>query len=392
MSTDPGFATLEKMRHVLSKQCYQPLYTPQASPAARLSKTKRQRNDSRESSALFDSMWNDDDLMAIDIDAIAIHQLKSSQCSCDLQNIDHTRVPSEVILPLQNSSELNRDFFMSSGREEDAPPAPPSSFHGEMKMHDEKAIYRLRSELRRLEKRFHEKYGDAVPPHAWASFGGVDSDDNGASCTMELTKSSFNMADPIVSRSVGKSSCGAQPQDGHGGYQDQEHPSSVEVRHVTCEGTPNCDCGRPCGLRLMSRSDNNPNRPFWRCNQCNFFQWCDSGMAAFINTGTKFGESLTKPPDADHEHGRQCIQKYRTVGDSGGRKICTTADTLSFDSCISSSSRYYSPVGGCHTGFKDPVDENSEIFGHRGFRPGQREVVDIAMQGRDVFCLMPTGG
>ncbi|KAL7448989.1 hypothetical protein ACHAWC_001102, partial [Mediolabrus comicus] len=36
--------------------------------------------------------------------------------------------------------------------------------------------------------------------------------------------------------------------------------------------------------------------------------------------------------------------------------------------------------------------ENRRVFGHPGFRPGQKEVIENAMLGRDVFVLMPTGG
>jgi bloom syndrome protein len=36
--------------------------------------------------------------------------------------------------------------------------------------------------------------------------------------------------------------------------------------------------------------------------------------------------------------------------------------------------------------------ENRFKFGHASFRAGQREVIEQAMQGRDVFVLMPTGG
>ena len=35
---------------------------------------------------------------------------------------------------------------------------------------------------------------------------------------------------------------------------------------------------------------------------------------------------------------------------------------------------------------------NLKVFGHAGFRPGQREVVEAALAGQDVFVLMPTGG
>jgi hypothetical protein len=43
-------------------------------------------------------------------------------------------------------------------------------------------------------------------------------------------------------------------------------------------------------------------------------------------------------------------------------------------------------------GYRDHNVEISRIFGHEGFRLGQKECVEAALQGRDVFCLMPTGG
>src|SRR5215213_966831 len=33
-----------------------------------------------------------------------------------------------------------------------------------------------------------------------------------------------------------------------------------------------------------------------------------------------------------------------------------------------------------------------ERFGREQFRPGQREVIENVVQGRDVLCVMPTGG
>ena len=45
-----------------------------------------------------------------------------------------------------------------------------------------------------------------------------------------------------------------------------------------------------------------------------------------------------------------------------------------------------------------PVDHVSpervllERFGHTGFRPGQREVIDSVLSGRDTLAILPTGG
>jgi hypothetical protein len=43
-------------------------------------------------------------------------------------------------------------------------------------------------------------------------------------------------------------------------------------------------------------------------------------------------------------------------------------------------------------GAKEIGKENLRIFGHHSFRAGQKEVIEAAVAGRDVFVLMPTGG
>lgn len=96
----------------------------------------------------------------------------------------------------------------------------------------------------------------------------------------------------------------------------------------------------PCRL-LTAKSASNMGRQFYKCSlpegqQCDFFQWAD-GMEGNWN------ESALGP-------------------------IATGSDT------------------------KDMYQENQRIFGHRSFRPGQKEVIEKAIQGRDVFVLMPTGG
>jgi superfamily II DNA helicase RecQ len=81
--------------------------------------------------------------------------------------------------------------------------------------------------------------------------------------------------------------------------------------------------------------------------------------------------------------------KCATAKDTGGCSFFAWVDG------DNSSSRY--SVGSTGAGemsgpTKDPKAEILSKFGHKGFRPGQFECVQSALQGRDVFCLMPTGG
>jgi len=101
-----------------------------------------------------------------------------------------------------------------------------------------------------------------------------------------------------------------------------------------CEGH-----GQPCRL-LTSNTAQNQGRQFYKCalpadQNCNHFEWAD-GLP-----GNSF------------------------MGGSGAM-----AD---------------GPVLDIHK-------ENQRKFGHRSFRPGQEKVIQEAMQGRDVFVLIPTGG
>ena len=109
---------------------------------------------------------------------------------------------------------------------------------------------------------------------------------------------------------------------------------------------PFCKCSYPC-ISLVSRKDNSAGQAFFKCNQktpdgggsgCDFFQWADSEWAE---------------------------QQNRDRAIAMG---CNDGQVLSLDT------------------------ENRSKFGHSGFRPGQRECMDAAIQNKDVFCLMPTGG
>jgi len=105
---------------------------------------------------------------------------------------------------------------------------------------------------------------------------------------------------------------------------------------------------KPCML-LTATTESNNGRQFYKCNmpeneQCDFFQWVDGQDN---NTGGMYSTS--------------------TFGD-GDFYQGATGDT------------------------KDFFAEVRTVFGHPGFRPGQQQVIQNAMNGKDVFVLMPTGG
>ena len=100
----------------------------------------------------------------------------------------------------------------------------------------------------------------------------------------------------------------------------------------------------PC-QRLQATTAANSGRYFYKCafpeqERCDFFQWADGGEGNWNETETE-GVSA-------------------------------------------------SLVAGSN--ILDPKEENRRKFGHRKFRRGQEEIVVNAIQGRDVFVLMPTGG
>jgi hypothetical protein len=107
---------------------------------------------------------------------------------------------------------------------------------------------------------------------------------------------------------------------------------------------PQCNCGNVAQV-CTSRQDASNGLRFYSCAQprnseqrCNFFQWEDPSLA----------------PE-------------RTFNNS-------------------------MMVGGVTEVMKDHKVEIRQRFGHVGFRQGQLECVEAALAGRDVFCLMPTGG
>ena len=142
------------------------------------------------------------------------------------------------------------------------------------------------------------------------------------------------------------------------------------------ESPPDCNCPATC-RRLVSRSADNPDRPFWKCPNdggggagCGFFAWCDG-----ISDGGGAGVGCSL---GDGGGGGGGLDMY-SVKDSGRDKAMNMADRASVLASFPGESL-------------DPWTENNELFGHSDFRNGQEAVVVNAMKGRDVFCLMPTGG
>jgi hypothetical protein len=145
------------------------------------------------------------------------------------------------------------------------------------------------------------------------------------------------------------------PHDGSRGTSfgapQQHHDGSVSSGpgtdvSVICSGH-----NLPCRV-LTANTSRNQGRQFYKCSlpegqQCDFFEWLDGG----------------DNPDAG------------------------------FDLGVGGEAR---PAGELYASFqgslRDVARENRFKFGHASFRPGQREVIEQAMHGRDAFVLMPTGG
>ena len=123
------------------------------------------------------------------------------------------------------------------------------------------------------------------------------------------------------------------------------YDSSSVMDTSNASGAPLCPGHNlPCRV-LTASTATNMGRQFYKCSmpddeKCDFFEWAD-GIQGNLN-----------PPDDMHYGG-----------------------------------------GGVSAGMiKDIFQENRRVFGHHTFRPGQQDVIQNAVQGRDVFVLMPTGG
>jgi hypothetical protein len=128
------------------------------------------------------------------------------------------------------------------------------------------------------------------------------------------------------------------------------YPGTIEPNQPAIFPQPNCQCGRPSVIRTASSGPNQGRQWLGCANKyepqggCPFFAWAD-------------GQPGNQPS----------INNTNTRLIVGGES---------------------SPV----RVLRDFAVELTRRFGHHTFRPGQRECVEAALDGRDVFCLMPTGG
>lgn len=119
------------------------------------------------------------------------------------------------------------------------------------------------------------------------------------------------------------------------------------------DNTPMCHCNLP-SVRRCSNQSTSMDKIFFCCSKdqfspdnCKFFEWEDPAMNNY-NNEFNASHSYNDTEIATMDGFVDCVRDFRV--------------------------------------------ELKQRFGHNGFRTGQRECVEHALRGRDVFCLMPTGG
>lgn len=137
-----------------------------------------------------------------------------------------------------------------------------------------------------------------------------------------------------------------------------------------------------------------------------------AGGGGGTNTTTMGGSSFAPPQALDTTnsaaaplcagHGQTCILLTASTSTNHGRQFykCSLQGQ---DNCnhfewadgMAGNSSFHSAAGSSGGGEGPILDmhkENQRKFGHRSFRPGQEEIIQKAISGKDVFVLIPTGG
>ncbi|KAL7568679.1 hypothetical protein ACA910_021677 [Epithemia clementina (nom. ined.)] len=176
-----------------------------------------------------------------------------------------------------------------------------------------------------------------------------------SSYDLDRTRSSMNSSRPSINSIQSTSYPMQQSFDGMNSFCTNETPgdatrnefipaNSLTDGSANLTGVPLCPGHNvPCVV-LTANTATNAGRQFYKCSlpedqRCDFFQWVD-GIEGNLHCG------------------------FGNVGDAA------------YDI----------------NDVKDLVSENRRKFGHREFRAGQREIIERAIKGQDVFVLMPTGG
>jgi hypothetical protein len=122
---------------------------------------------------------------------------------------------------------------------------------------------------------------------------------------------------------------------------DKSPSASQPICSRSSDYNPVCSCGLPTSM-FTAKTDMNNGRNFFKCSlptesNCGFFQWEDNGP------------NVSSVTSVSH-------------------------------------------LGVSQKSVKDPRVELQRRFGHKDFRLGQFECVKAALESKDVYCLMPTGG
>ena len=211
---------------------------------------------------------------------------------------------------------------------------------------------------------------------------------------------------------------------------------------------------RPCKV-LTSNSMKNPGRQFYKCSldmeqdPCDFFQWLDddddndndsggndnnknlnwnwkdysnnnysknlndynngsgnsSGNGNGNSNGNSSGNGNSNGNDTTTYNSYNSYNSYNNYNNDNynnnnynNNNYNNTATTTTTTTTTPATAMWkrqttlpnadFRPLPGC----KDIHYENRRKFGHKTFRPGQQQIIEQAISGRDVFVLMPTGG